>query len=176
VASAAVRIADLEVDTTASGAQSFNKTSTRFLEAKPVQCSQLKGKHNAESQTPHERYRYVRHRPMPQITAHPGRHVRMIVVAVVALAAALTGVTITAPRASADSIPCSTQYFGPPGSPYYFTYSRCVRDEQILLNDLWDHGGTGDVNQLLAVDGNYGSHTASDVTFSMPRPASQAAT
>lgn len=97
-----------------------------------------------------------------------GRHVRMIVVAVVALAAALTGVTITAPRASADFIPCSTQYFGPPGSPYYLgTYSRCVRDEQVLLNDLWYHGGTarGTVNQLLAADGDYGPDTASDVHY-----------
>jgi hypothetical protein len=89
----------------------------------------------------------------------------MIVVAVASLATALTGVTMSAPRASADSIPCSTQYFGPPGSPYYYTYSRCVRDEQVLLNDLWDHGGTGDVNQLLSVDGDYGSHTASDVHY-----------
>ena len=92
-----------------------------------------------------------------------GRHLGIMAVAVTA---ALTGVTITAPRASAQEyIECITTYSGPPGSPYYVPYSRCVRDEQILLNDLWHHEGTGDVNQLLAVDGDYGPHTASDVDY-----------
>jgi len=35
------------------------------------------------------------------------------------------------------------------------TYQQCVRDEQILLNDLWYVGAAGP-NQLLTVDGYYG--------------------
>ena len=42
------------------------------------------------------------------------------------------------------------------------TYQPCVRDEQVLLNDLWKAGRAGP-NQLLTVDGYYGSHTVSDV-------------
>jgi hypothetical protein len=82
-----------------------------------------------------------------------GRHVGMIVLA---LATALTGVAIIAPGASAAT-GCVTRTFGESN-----TYQQCVRDEQVLLNDLWDDGLRGP-NQLLTVDGYYGSHTFSDV-------------
>jgi peptidoglycan hydrolase-like protein with peptidoglycan-binding domain len=87
------------------------------------------------------------------------RHItgRRIGLIVLALAAALIGVAIIAPSASAAS-GCVTETFGQSN-----TYQQCVGDEQILLNDLWYAGDTGAVNQLLTVDGYYGSHTVSDV-------------
>jgi peptidoglycan hydrolase-like protein with peptidoglycan-binding domain len=81
------------------------------------------------------------------------RHVGMIVVA---LATALTGVAIIAPGASAATL-CVEQTFGESN-----TYQQCVRDEQILLNDLW-YSDVAGPNQLLTVDGYYGPHTFSDV-------------
>ncbi|HEY2508908.1 MAG TPA: peptidoglycan-binding domain-containing protein [Streptosporangiaceae bacterium] len=42
------------------------------------------------------------------------------------------------------------------------TYEQCVRDLQILLNDLYDIGRPGP-NQRLTVDGYYGPDTESDV-------------
>lgn len=82
-----------------------------------------------------------------------GRHFRT---SVVALAVALTGAAIMAAGASAAT-QCVYRTFGPSN-----TYQPCVRDEQILLNDLWYDHSPG-VNQLLATDGYYGPHTASDV-------------
>jgi peptidoglycan hydrolase-like protein with peptidoglycan-binding domain len=82
-----------------------------------------------------------------------GRRVGMIVLA---LATALTSVAIIAPSASAAT-GCVTQLFVESN-----TYQRCVRDEQVLLNDLWYKGAAGP-NQLLTVDGYYGSKTFSDV-------------
>jgi zinc D-Ala-D-Ala carboxypeptidase len=65
---------------------------------------------------------------------------------------------VTAPQAAAAS-GCVTQTFGIWDEN---TYERCVRDEQVLLNDLWyDH--VPGPNQLLTVDGHYGPHTTSDV-------------
>ncbi len=75
---------------------------------------------------------------------------------VVALAVALTGAAILVPGASAAT-PCVDRTFGPSN-----TYQPCVRDEQILLNDLW-YGQDPGPNQLLTVDGYYGPRTASDV-------------
>lgn len=43
------------------------------------------------------------------------------------------------------------------------TYEPCVRDEQILLNDLRYRGVPGLYLQLLTVDGYYGSNTTADV-------------
>lgn len=65
---------------------------------------------------------------------------------------------VTAPRASTATA-CVFLDFGIWDEN---TYLRCVRDEQILLNDLrYDH--VPGPNQLLKVDGYYGSHTTSDV-------------
>ena len=86
-----------------------------------------------------------------------GRRVGMIVLA---LATALTGAAITAPSASAAS-GCVTQTFGTWDES---TYQQCVRDEQILLNNL-SSIDLGVTNQLLTVDGYYGPHTFSDVTW-----------
>lgn len=82
-----------------------------------------------------------------------GRHFPKISVA---LAVALTGAAIAASGASAAT-PCVDRTFGPTN-----TYQPCVRDEQILLNDLWYDRDPGP-NQPLTVDGYYGPHTASDV-------------
>ena len=61
---------------------------------------------------------------------------------------------VTAPQAAAAA-GCMTQTFGIWDEN---TYERCVRDEQVLLNDLWynDHHIT---NRLLTVDGYYGHNT-----------------
>jgi peptidoglycan hydrolase-like protein with peptidoglycan-binding domain len=91
---------------------------------------------------------------------HGLRHItgRKIGMIVLALATSLTGVAIIAPQASAVTQPCVGQTFGIWDEN---TYEHCVRDEQVLLNDLWiSHAGG---NQLLTVDGYYGPHTASDV-------------
>jgi peptidoglycan hydrolase-like protein with peptidoglycan-binding domain len=82
-----------------------------------------------------------------------GLHVGMVVLA---LTTTLTGIAIIAPGASAAT-PCVEGTFGESN-----TYQQCVRDEQILLNDLWDVHAAGP-NQLLTVDGYYGPHTFSDV-------------
>jgi hypothetical protein len=76
---------------------------------------------------------------------------------VAALAVAISGVAIEAPRASAATA-CVSQTLGPRGA-----YQACVRDEQVLLNDLWYVHAPGP-SQALETDGIYGSHTASDVT------------
>jgi hypothetical protein len=81
------------------------------------------------------------------------RHAGMIVLA---LATPLTGVAIIAPSSSAATL-CVEQTFGESN-----TYQQCVRDEQILLNDLRSVGAAGP-NQTLTVDGYYGPHTFSDV-------------
>jgi zinc D-Ala-D-Ala carboxypeptidase len=75
---------------------------------------------------------------------------------VVALATALTGAAIIAPSASAAT-GCVTRTFGESN-----TYQQCVRDEQVMLNDL-RYAHVGGPNQLLTVDGYYGAHTFSDV-------------
>ena len=62
------------------------------------------------------------------------RHAGMIVIA---LATALTGVAIAAPGASAATL-CVERTFGESN-----TYQQCVRDEQILLNDLRSVGAAG---------------------------------
>lgn len=85
-----------------------------------------------------------------------GWHAGMIVVA---LATALTSVAITAPSASAAT-GCVTETFGIWDEN---TYEQCVRDEQVLMNDLVyfessqniDLGATGP----LTVDGYYGPAT-----------------
>lgn len=65
---------------------------------------------------------------------------------------------VTAPQA-AEAAGCVTDTFGIWDEN---TYEQCVRDEQVLLNDLWSIGAVS-VNQRLTVDGFYGSHTYSDV-------------
>ncbi|HET6192715.1 MAG TPA: peptidoglycan-binding protein [Trebonia sp.] len=91
-----------------------------------------------------------RGRGLRHITA---RHVGMIVVA---LATALTGVAIIAPRASAATA-CVYRTFEKSN-----TYQQCVRDEQVLLNDLYYHHVLGP-DRILTVDGYYGSNTFDDV-------------
>lgn len=86
---------------------------------------------------------------------------RPLIAAAAAVAVSGASVTITAPRASAVGLVCVDRTFGPSN-----TYQPCVRDEQILLNDLWyDHDflGHNSVNQVLATDGIYGPRTANDV-------------
>ena len=73
-----------------------------------------------------------------------------------AFATALTGVAIIAPGASAAT-GCVTRTFGESN-----TYQQCVRDEQILLNDLFNVG-IPFPNQRFTVDGIYGPRTFSDV-------------
>lgn len=105
--------------------------------------------------------RRVRERSSTTSAAHRGRglwHItsRYVGIIVVALGTALTGVAIIAPRASAATA-CIYQTFGESG-----THQSCVLDEQVLLNDLrYDH--VAGPNQLLTVDGYYGTHTFSDV-------------
>lgn len=74
-----------------------------------------------------------------------------------ATATASTPGHVTAPRAPAATV-CVGQTFGIWDEG---TYLQCVRDEQILLNDLWKVHAAG--NQLLTVDGFYGPKTTSDV-------------
>jgi peptidoglycan hydrolase-like protein with peptidoglycan-binding domain len=69
---------------------------------------------------------------------------------------------VTAPRAAAAA-GCVTDTFT---TRYVNTYEQCVRDEQVLLNDL--HYGLVDGMErapLLTVDGYYGPHTYSVVRF-----------
>jgi hypothetical protein len=85
-----------------------------------------------------------------------GRRFGKSALASVSVAAmALAGVVITAPEASAAT-GCITRTFG-----YSNTYQQCVLDLQVLLNDLYGH--IVGPNQILATDGYYGNHTASDV-------------
>ena len=77
------------------------------------------------------------------------------------LAVVVIGAAIAAPGASAAT-PCIDRTFNVSN-----TYQPCVRDEQILLNDLWYVNAIGRPNQLLTTDGYYGSHTASAVTSFM---------
>jgi peptidoglycan hydrolase-like protein with peptidoglycan-binding domain len=65
---------------------------------------------------------------------------------------------VTAPRA-AEATGCVTQTFAIWDEN---TYERCVRDEQILFNDLWSLG-KANVTQHLTVDGYYGPETFSVV-------------
>jgi hypothetical protein len=74
-----------------------------------------------------------------------------------ALAVACTGSVIVASGASASTA-CVYGDFGISN-----TYQPCVRDEQVLLNDLRSAHLPGP-NQLLATDGYYGIHTANDVS------------
>lgn len=66
---------------------------------------------------------------------------------------------VTAPRSAETPTGCVAVQFGIWDEN---TYETCVRDEQILLNDLWYSGSRGP-NQLLKVDGYYGNDTFSDV-------------
>lgn len=65
---------------------------------------------------------------------------------------------VTTPKTGIVIDPCVFQTFG--YNPD--TYQQCVLDLQVLLNDLWSIHYAGP-NQLLATDGYYGAHTASDV-------------
>jgi peptidoglycan hydrolase-like protein with peptidoglycan-binding domain len=78
---------------------------------------------------------------------------------------ASAGAHVSAPRAAATG--CVTEEFGTWDEN---TYERCVRDEQILLNDLHYSlvDGMNDV-PLLTVDGYYGAHTYSTVRFFQTR-------
>jgi hypothetical protein len=93
-----------------------------------------------------------------------GKKAFALAVALGAAATTLIGLVITTPTASAASL-CVNQtlVFSPN------TYQSCVRDEQILLNDLWYVDATNAslyvTDQLLTVDGYYGSHTANDVSY-----------
>jgi peptidoglycan hydrolase-like protein with peptidoglycan-binding domain len=64
---------------------------------------------------------------------------------------------VTAPTVAAAS-GCVTETFTTADQN---TYLQCVRDEQVLLNNLWSIGYSG--MQQLSVDGHYGMHTYSDV-------------
>lgn len=76
-----------------------------------------------------------------------------------ALAVAITAAAIAAPGASAATA-CVNRTFGQSN-----TYQVCVRDEQILLNNLWNAGVRWSGGRRLTVDGYYGPLTASDVGF-----------
>jgi hypothetical protein len=94
-----------------------------------------------------------------------GRHIATIVAA---LAVALAVAAIGASGASAATT-CVHQTFTL--SP--FTYRPCVRDEQILLNDL-RYAHVRGPDQLLATDGYYGTRTANDVSsFNYSNPVSR---
>ena len=80
-------------------------------------------------------------------------------VAVVALGTALTGAAIIAPSASAATS-CVSQDFSEAADSGVSL--QCVKDIQGLLNGLRQHNFKGP-NQILTVDGYYGSHTDSDV-------------
>jgi hypothetical protein len=84
-----------------------------------------------------------------------GRHFATILMA---LAVALTAAAIVPSGASAAT-PSNFQDLGI--SPN--TYQSCVRDEQVLLNDLWYAHAPGP-DRLLATDGYYGFNTANDVS------------
>jgi peptidoglycan hydrolase-like protein with peptidoglycan-binding domain len=90
---------------------------------------------------------------------HGSRHItgRRAGMIVLALATALAGAAIIAPSASAAT-GCVTIDFGESN-----TYQQCVYWEQILLDNLWNAGDNGAVNQWLTQDGYYGPHTLSDV-------------
>jgi peptidoglycan hydrolase-like protein with peptidoglycan-binding domain len=76
-----------------------------------------------------------------------------------ATTAASTPAHVAAPSApAAETTACVGQTFSIADEN---TYEVCVRYEQILLNDLWNIHAYG--NQLLTVDGYYGSDTTSDV-------------
>jgi hypothetical protein len=93
-----------------------------------------------------------------------GRHLGKIGVS---LAVAATAVAITAPGASA-SLPgdggssqtaCVFHTFKPSS-----TYQQCVKDEQVLLNDLFVHKPRlPGPDRQLATDGIYGPNTSRDV-------------
>jgi peptidoglycan hydrolase-like protein with peptidoglycan-binding domain len=70
---------------------------------------------------------------------------------------------VTAPQAAEAATGCVTIQFGTWDEN---TYERCVRDEQILLNDL-HYGLVDGMNRapLLTVDGYYGPHTYGVVRF-----------
>ena len=70
---------------------------------------------------------------------------------------------VSAPRAADAATGCVTEEFGTWDEN---TYEQCVRDEQILLNDL-HYGLVDGMNDvpLLTVDGYYGPHTYSTVRF-----------
>jgi hypothetical protein len=66
---------------------------------------------------------------------------------------------VTAPSAAEASSGCVTEDFGTWDEPYY---ESCVRDAQILLNNLWSVGAVVGLYQL-TVDGYYGPLTEGDV-------------
>ena len=78
-----------------------------------------------------------------------------------ATAAASASGHVSAPRAADAATGCVTVQFGTWDEN---TYEQCVRDEQILLNDL-HYGLVDGMNDvpLLTVDGYYGPDTTSDV-------------
>lgn len=66
---------------------------------------------------------------------------------------------VAAPRAAEAPTGCVTETFSLGDQN---TYERCVRDEQVLFNDIWSVG-KANVNQHLTVDGYYGPQTFSVV-------------
>jgi peptidoglycan hydrolase-like protein with peptidoglycan-binding domain len=75
--------------------------------------------------------------------------------------AAASAAPTTAATKAAASTACVYQTFSIADQN---TYETCVRDEQILLNDLYNAGVTGP-NQRLTVDGYYGNDTLVDVEW-----------
>lgn len=86
-----------------------------------------------------------------------GRIGALAATAIAAGTAAL--IPLSAGTASAAQSGCAAQTFSTSNGG---AVNRCVRDEQILLNDLRSIHDKGP-NQTLAVDGLYGPGTASDV-------------
>jgi peptidoglycan hydrolase-like protein with peptidoglycan-binding domain len=75
-----------------------------------------------------------------------------------ATTAASTPAHVTAPTVAAAS-GCVTETFSIADQG---TFERCVRDEQVLLNNIWSKNVVPGLQQLM-VDGLYGSHTRDDV-------------
>jgi peptidoglycan hydrolase-like protein with peptidoglycan-binding domain len=79
------------------------------------------------------------------------------IVAAAVVTLSTTAAASAATTTSSTSTACVYRDFGESS-----TYQVCVRDEQILLNDLWKDHVAGP-NQLLTVDGYYGNLTTLDV-------------
>jgi peptidoglycan hydrolase-like protein with peptidoglycan-binding domain len=77
-----------------------------------------------------------------------------------ATTAASAPAAAAAPQAVAAASGCVTEQFGIWDQN---TYEVCVRDEQVLLNNIWSKGVVPGLRDL-SVDGFYGSNTTADVT------------